>query len=135
MNETNPYIANIEKLTMENTDFRCVLYTAPHSQLVLMSLLPGEEIGAEVHKHVDQFFRFEKGQGKSIINGQEYLVSDGTALIVPAGLEHNIINTGSEPLKLYTVYSPANHIEGRVHKTKEDALKDVEDEKFGEGVK
>jgi len=126
-----PYHSNIEKLTLENTDFRRVLYTAPHSQLVLMSILPGEEIGAEVH-HVDQFFRFEAGEGKSVIDGQEFIVKDGDVVLVPAGLEHNFINTGTIPLKLYTVYAPANHIDARVHHTKADAVADVEDEKFGE---
>jgi len=130
MKKLKPYVTNIEKLTAENADFRRVLYTAPHSQLVLMSLLPSEDIGSEVH-HVDQFFRFEAGQGKSVIDGVEYPVSSGTAIIVPAGSEHNIINTGTEPLKLYTLYSPANHIDGRVHKTKADAQADTEDEKFG----
>jgi mannose-6-phosphate isomerase-like protein (cupin superfamily) len=125
-----PYSADIEKLTLENTDFRRVLYTAPHSQLVLMSLLPGEEIGAEVH-HVDQFFRFEAGLGKAIVDGKEYPVKDGSALLVPAGSRHNIVNTGAVPMKLYTVYAPANHIDGRVHKTKADAEKDVEDEEAG----
>lgn len=122
---------DIEKLTVGNNDFRRVLYTAPHSQLVLMSLLPGEEIGAEVH-HVDQFFRFEKGSGKAIIDGVEYPVTDGMVVVVPAGANHNFVNTGTEPLKLYTIYSPANHIDGRVHKTKAEAMADVEDEKFGE---
>ena len=125
-----PYAENIEKLTLENTNFRKVLYTGLHSQLVLMSLLPGEDIGNEVH-HVDQFFRFEAGIGKSVIDGVEYPVSDGTAVIVPAGLEHNIINTGDKPMKLYTVYAPANHIDGRIHVTKADAMADEEDEKFG----
>ena len=125
-----PYSENIEKLTLENKNFRKVLYTGPHSQLVLMSLLPGEDIGIEVH-HVDQFFRFESGTGKSVIDGVTYPVSDGTAVIIPAGAEHNIINTGSTAMKLYTVYSPANHIDGRVHVTKADAIADEEDEKFG----
>jgi mannose-6-phosphate isomerase-like protein (cupin superfamily) len=129
MNKKIPYCENIEKLTLDNTDFRRVLYTAPHSQLVLMSLLPGEDIGAEVH-HVDQFFRFEAGEGKAVIDGKEYPLKDGTALIVPAGSEHNIINTSDKPMKLYTVYAPANHIDGRVHKTKTDAEADTEDEKF-----
>ena len=131
MNTKKPYSANIEKLALENTDFRRVLYTAPHSQLVLMSLLPGEEIGAEVH-HVDQFFRFESGTGKAVIDGVEYPVSDGSAVLVPAGANHNFINTGSAPMKLYTVYAPANHIDGRVHHTKADAEADTEDEAFGE---
>ena len=134
MTTTKPFIDNIEKLTLENTFFRKVIFTAAHSQLVLMSLLPGEDIGMEVH-HVDQFFRFEAGSGKSIVDGVEYPVTDGTALLVPAGAEHNIVNTGSESLKLYTVYAPANHIDGRIHKTKADAVADVEDEKFGENAK
>lgn len=113
------YKTNIEKLTIENTDYRRVLYTAKHCQLVLMSLKPGEEIGAEVHE-LDQFFRFEKGEGKAIINGVEYSVSDGDAVIVPQGATHNIINTGSGDLKLYTLYSPPNHKDGTVHPTKTD---------------
>jgi mannose-6-phosphate isomerase-like protein (cupin superfamily) len=125
-----PYCENIEKLTLENAYFRQVLYTAEHSQIVLMSLLPGEDIGAEVH-HVDQFFRFERGEGKAIIDGKEYALKDGTALLVPAGANHNILNTGTMPMKLYTVYAPANHIDGRIHKTKADAMADEEDEKFG----
>lgn len=125
-----PYCENIEKLTLENAYFRQVLYTAEHSQIVLMSLLPGEDIGAEVH-HVDQFFRFEAGEGKAIIDGKEYALKDGTALLVPAGANHNILNTGTTPMKLYTVYAPANHIDGRIHKTKADAMADEEDEKFG----
>ena len=133
-NNKQPYCDNIEKLTLDNQDFRRVLYTASHSQLVLMSILPGEDIGLEVH-HVDQFFRFESGSGVSIVDGLEYAVSDGTALLVPAGAEHNIKNTGTVPLKLYTVYAPANHIDGRIHKTKADAEKDVEDEQFGESVR
>ncbi len=132
MKNKTPFHANIEELTIENTNFRKVLYTAEHSQLVLMSLLPGEDIGMETHHKVDQFFRFEKGEGKSIIDGVEYGVEDGSVIIVPAGSEHNIINTGTEPLKLYTLYSPANHIDGRIHETKVDAQNDIEDEKFGE---
>jgi len=131
MKTKKPYAENIEKLTVGNTNFRKVLYTAEHSQLVLMSLLPGEDIGNEVH-HVDQFFRFESGVGKSIIDGVEYPVSDGMAILVPAGAEHNIINTGDKSLKLYTVYAPANHIDGRIHITKADAVADEDDEKFGE---
>ncbi len=129
----NPYSDNIEKATLENTDFRRVVYTGPHSQLVLMSLLAGEDIGSEVH-HVDQFFRIESGTGVSIIDGKEYAIEDGSALLVPAGSEHNIKNTGDEPLRLYTVYSPANHIHNRVHKTKADALADKEDEAFSESA-
>jgi mannose-6-phosphate isomerase-like protein (cupin superfamily) len=106
-----------------NTNFRKVIFTAPHSQLVLMSLLPGEEIGMEVHPNIDQFFRFEAGQGKAVLNGEETVFKANDVVIVPAGTNHNIINTSmSEPLKLYTVYSPANHPEGTVHATKADAV-------------
>ena len=116
------FFTNIEKETLENENFRKVLYTAKHSQLVLMSLRPNEEIGMEVHKDSDQFFRFEKGEGKVIIDGNEYRVSDGSAIVVPAGAEHNVINTSStEPLKLYTIYSPAHHKDGIVRATKEEA--------------
>lgn len=122
------YKGNIEKLTLENEDFRKVLYTGHHSQLVLMNLVVGEEIGMEVHKDTDQFFRFEKGEGKVIINKSEYIVSDGDAIIVPAGANHNIINTSSEsPLKLYTIYSPAHHKDGTIHMTKQDAILDKEE--------
>ena len=114
------YSGEIEKETLENTNFRKVIFTGPHSQLVLMSLLPGEDIGKEIHE-VDQFFRFEEGEGKVIIGGEEHLVKDGSAAIVPAGTEHNVINTGDTPLKLYTIYSPANHPEGTVHSTKSEA--------------
>ncbi len=114
--------ANIEKETLENTNFRKVLYTAKHCQLVLMSLLPNEEIGMEVHEDNDQFFRFEKGEGKVLIDGNEYIVSDGSAIIVPSGAEHNVINTSAtDDLKLYTIYSPAHHQDGVVRATKAEA--------------
>jgi mannose-6-phosphate isomerase-like protein (cupin superfamily) len=116
------YHSNIEEETLNNSNFRKVLYTAPHCQLVLMSLLPGEEIGMEVHPDNDQFFRFEKGQGKVIINGEETIVNDGWTAIVPAGAQHNVINTGTEDLKLYTIYSPAHHPDGTIHKTKAEAM-------------
>jgi len=116
------FTTNIEKDTLENDNFRKVLYTAQHCQLVLMSLQPQEEIGMEIHQENDQFFRFEKGQGKCIIDGNEYLVSDGSTVIVPAGAEHNVINSSSsEALKLYTIYSPAHHKDGIIRATKEDA--------------
>jgi len=116
------YFTNIEKDTLENKNFRKVLYTSKHSQLVLMSLKPKEEIGMEVHPDNDQFFRFEKGTGKVIIDGNEYNVSDGSAIVVPAGAEHNVINTSeTEELKLYTIYSPAHHKDGIIRKTKEEA--------------
>jgi mannose-6-phosphate isomerase-like protein (cupin superfamily) len=116
------FVNNIEKETLENTNFRKVLYTSAHSQLVLMSLAPNEEIGMEVHKDNDQFFRFEKGQGKCIIDGNEYEIKDGTAVVVPAGVQHNIINVSeTDDLKLYTIYSPAHHKDGIVRATKADA--------------
>ena len=127
------YFANIEELTLNNTDFRRVLYTGAHSQLVLMSLRPNEEIGAEVHENVDQFFRFEKGNGKVIINETEYIVKDGDVIIVPAGSKHNVINISNDSdLKLYTVYSPANHLDGTVHKTKADEVEEHFDGKTTE---
>jgi mannose-6-phosphate isomerase-like protein (cupin superfamily) len=116
------YSINIEEETLTNTNFRKVLYTGKHSQLVLMSLLPSEDIGMEVHPDNDQFFRFEKGQGKCIIDGNEYLVSDGFAVVVPAGAQHNVINmSATDDLKLYTIYSPANHLDGIVRATKSEA--------------
>ncbi len=116
------YKDNIERLTIENESFRKVLYTGEKSQLVLMSLLPKEEIGSEVHEDNDQFFRFEKGRGKVIINEAEYEVSDGDAVIVPRGARHNVLNTSeSESLKLYTIYSPAHHKDGIIRSTKNEA--------------
>ncbi len=116
------YYTNIEKDALENGNFRKVLYTGKHSQLVLMSLKPKQEIGMEVHKDNDQFFRFEKGQGKCIIDGNEYELSDGVVIVVPAGAEHNIINaSNTDDLKLYTIYSPAHHKDGIVRATKEEA--------------
>lgn len=126
-----PFHQNIESATLENTNFRKVIYTANHSQVVLMSLKKGEEIGAESHPNNDQFFRFEKGEGKAVIDGKDYEIKDGTAIVVPAGVVHNIINTSDVDLKFYTIYSPAHHIDGRVHATKQDALADEEDESFG----
>ncbi|HPC30940.1 MAG TPA: cupin domain-containing protein [Candidatus Paceibacterota bacterium] len=117
------YFTNIEKDTLENENFRKVLYTAKHSQLVLMSLKPKEEIGMEVHLENDQFFRFEKGEGRVIIDGNEYQVSDGSAIVVPAGAQHNVINLSeTDSLKLYTIYSPAHHKDGIIRKTKEEAI-------------
>ena len=123
------YIINIEKETKENNFFRRVLFTARYSQLVLMSLKPGEEIGEEVHDNLDQFFRFESGEGKVVIDGTEHMVEDGFAAIVPAGARHNVINTSSEePLKLYTIYSPPEHQDGVIRATKEQA--EAEEEHF-----
>ncbi len=113
---------NIEQITLDNNNFRKVLSTNEHSQLVVMSLKPMEEIGMEVHGNVDQFFRIEAGQGKVIANDQEYEISDGYAIIIPAGTNHNVINTSeTEDLKLYTIYSPANHPDGTINVTKADA--------------
>ena len=117
------YVANIEKKSLENKYFREVLYTGPHSQLVVMSIAPGEDIGMETHKNVDQFFRVEAGIGRAVLNGKEYNLEDGSAVVIPAGTEHNIINRSkSEPLKVYTIYSPPNHPDGTIHKDKAEAL-------------
>ncbi len=103
-----------------------MIYTAKYSQLVVMNLKPGEEIGAEVHQDHDQFFRFEKGKGKVTIDDNEYQVEDDFAVIVPAGANHNVVNTGDEDLKLYTIYSPAEHRDGVVHAAKQEAIADDE---------
>jgi len=115
------FVDNIEKLTLENTYFRRVLYTAKQLQLVLMTLKPGEEIGEEVHDDRDQFFRVEAGTGEIWIDGARTPVSADMAMIVPAGAKHNVKNTGNEPLKLYTIYGPPEHVDGTVHKTKAEA--------------
>lgn len=122
------FVDNIEKLTTENDHFRKVLYTGQYMQLVLMTLKPGEEIGAEVHEGHDQFFRVEEGSGEVIIDGQSRAIKDDDAVIVPAGARHNVVNTGNQPLKLYTLYGPPEHREGVVHSTKEQA--DASDEHF-----
>lgn|SRR5690554_155233 len=114
------FVEDIEKLTVENDNFRKVLYTGKHLQLVLMTLQPGEEIGSEVHEGHDQFFRIEEGNGQVIIDDNKYDVEDDDAIIVPAGARHNVINTGSEPLRLYTLYGPPEHREGVIHPTKAD---------------
>jgi mannose-6-phosphate isomerase-like protein (cupin superfamily) len=117
------FVVVIEKETKKNTNFRRVLYTGKHSQLVLMSIKPGEEIGEETHKDVDQFFRFEEGEGKVIIDGVEHRVKDGNGVIVPAGARHNVINTSKiMNLKLYTIYSPPEHQDGVVRHTKKEAM-------------
>lgn len=122
------FVDNIEELTQLNDNFRKVIFTGTHAQLVLMSLLPNEDIGMEVHKTIDQFLRIEKGDGKIVMDGVEHLLTDGNAIVVPAGVEHNIINTSStNPMKLYTIYSPPHHKEGTIHMTKQDAENDMED--------
>lgn len=120
----DPFFGNIEELTLQNPYFRQVLYTGPNSQLVVMSLKPREEIGAEVHPTVDQFFRIEGGEGKVVVGeGEEHLVKDGDAIVIPAGTKHNVVNTSeSADLKLYTIYTPPQHPDGTIHKTKEEAL-------------
>ncbi len=124
------YITNIEKLSIENENFRKVLYTAQNSQLVLMSLLPGEEIGEEVHD-VDQFFRVEKGTGRAILNGISHELSDGSVVVIPVGTKHNIVNTGSDSLKIYSLYMPPHHRDGVVHQTKAEGEADTTDEFTG----
>ena len=119
------YVQDIESIAVKNQDFRQVLYTAKNCQLVVMALKPKEEIGAEVHK-LDQFFRVEEGSGEAVLNGVRTAIRAGFAVVVPAGMTHNIINTGSVPLKLYTIYSPPNHRDGVVHHTRADAEADNE---------
>jgi len=119
------YVQNIEELTVKNTDFRRVLYTTKQSQLVLMALNPKGEIGAEAHKS-DQFFRVEEGSGEAVINGVQTAIRAGFAIIIPGGTNHNIINTGTVPMKLYTIYSPPNHRDGVVHHTRAEAEADNE---------
>ena len=121
----NGFIQDIESLAVKNDDFRQVIYTAKFSQLVLMALKPKEEIGAEVHK-LDQFFRVEAGSGEAVLDGVRTPIREGFAVVVPAGTNHNIINTGSVPMKLYTLYSPPNHRDGVVHHTRADAVADNE---------
>lgn len=120
------YIVNIEKATKENNNFRKVLYTAKHSQLVVMSLRPKEDIGEEAHQELDQFIRIEEGEGLIVIDGIEHRVADDFAAVIPAGARHNVINTSDRPMKLYTVYSPPEHRDGVVHQTKNEAMADDE---------
>lgn len=116
------YHTDIEKKSLENEFFREVLFTGPNSQLVVMALKPGEEIGVETHGDVDQFIRVESGQGKAVLDGDEFMLEDGSAVVIPAGTEHNVLNTSStETLKLYTIYTPPEHPDGTIHKTKAEA--------------
>jgi mannose-6-phosphate isomerase-like protein (cupin superfamily) len=120
------YVDNIEQLTLANDHFRQVLYTAQHTQLTLMHLRPSEDIGEEVHD-VDQFLRIETGTGRAILSGIENEITDGSVVIVPAGVKHNILNdSATEPMKLYTIYSPPHHRDGVMHTTKEEAMNDTE---------
>lgn len=117
----NGFVDNIEDLTLGNKDFRRVVYTGKHTQLVLMSLRKGEEIGEEVHEDGDQFFRVEKGKGEVVIDGERHKIRRDDAIVIPAGARHNVINTGDKSLKLYTLYAPPEHKDGTVHQTKADA--------------
>lgn len=123
------YSGNIEQETLDNVFFRKVLFTGKHSQLVVMCINPGEDIGDEMHKSVDQFFRIEKGNAKFIFNEKDVIIEgNGEAVVVPSGTFHNVINlSNSKPLKLYAVYSPPNHRPNTIHKTKADALADKHD--------
>lgn len=122
------FYSNIVNDTLQNDNFRKVLFTGKHMQLVVMTLQPGEDIGKEVHDHVDQFFRIEEGVGEVEINGEKQVIVDDDVVIVPAGAEHNITNTGEGPLKLYTIYSPPNHPEGTIHATRAEAMEAEEHE-------
>ena len=128
------YVDDIEKATVENEDFRRVLYTGKNLQLVLMTLPPGCDIGEEVHEDRDQFFRIEQGEGVIRIDGADNRVEDDFAVIVPAGARHNVVNTGSEPLRLYTIYAPPEHRDGVVHKDKEQAERDHDDDHWDGGT-
>ena len=119
------YVQDIEDIAVKNEEFRRVLYTAKNCQLVVMALKPGEEIGAEVHQ-LDQFFRVEEGAGEAVLNGARTAIQAGFAVLVPAGVNHNIINTGTVPMKLYTLYAPPNHRDGVIHKSRSDAEGDTE---------
>ena len=122
------YSVDIEKATLQNEFFRQVLFTGKHMQLVLMTLKPGEDIGKEVHGHVDQFIRVEAGTGEALMDGKTTALRDGMSIVIPAGAEHNVTNTSSsEPLRLYTLYSPPNHPDGTIHKTREEAMEAEED--------
>lgn len=126
---------NIIKATQENDNFRKVLFTGPKTQLVVMDIKPSEEVGEEVHEHVEQTLFFLSGQGQAILDGVKSAIGAGDVVVVTPGTRHNFINTGQESLKIYTTYSPPNHIDGRVHKTPAEAMADTEDEEFGHKVR
>jgi mannose-6-phosphate isomerase-like protein (cupin superfamily) len=130
-----PYRAELFRLARANDDYRRVLFTGARSQLVVMSLPPGQSIGVERHAHVEQTLVVVSGSGQVLLDGEKKPVRDGDVIVVTPGTEHNLLNTGAAPLKLFTIYVPPNHIDGRVHKTKQDAERDVEDERFGRQVK
>ena len=122
----NGFVDDIAELARDNDDFRHVLYTSKHLQLVLMSLKPGEEIGDELHKDRDQFFRVEKGKGQIVIDGTTHKIKSDDAIVVPAGSRHNLINTGDKALKLYTLYGPPNHLDQLIQVTKAEAMASIE---------
>lgn len=124
------YVDDVQRATLDNDDFRQVLYTGKNLQLVVMTLQPGEEIGEEVHEDRDQFFRFEEGEGEVLIDGKTHKVEDDFGVIVPAGARHNVRNTGDDPLKLYTLYGPPEHKDGVVHKNKAQAEADHDNDHF-----
>lgn len=124
-----PFVTNIEKDTLENENFRKVLFTAHYSQLVVMTLQPGEDIGEEVHG-LDQFIRIEQGSGKAVLDGEEYDIEDDWALVIPAGTKHNVINMGEGSMKLYSIYTPPEHKDGVIHETKAQAEADHENDHF-----
>lgn len=128
------FTTNIHKALEGDSNFRKVLFTGAKSQLVLMEIPPGEDVGDEVHERVEQTLFFMKGHGKAVLDGKEYPIEPGSVFIVAPGTRHNFMNTGSESLEIYTVYVPPNHIDGRIHKTKADAEADIEDEEFGHKV-
>jgi mannose-6-phosphate isomerase-like protein (cupin superfamily) len=128
------YITHITQAATENTNFRTVLHTTEKSQLVVMNIPVGRDIGEETHKHVEQILYFQSGTGKAVLDGVESLLGPGDVLVVTPGTKHNIINTGNEPLLIATIYVPPNHLDGTIHKTKADSVADVKDESFGESV-
>lgn len=130
-----PYITNIIKETEQNTYFRKVLFTGTRSQLVVMSISPSGEVGEETHAYTEQTLFFLSGTGKAVLDGKESPIKAGDVVVVTPGTKHNFINTGTDPLKIYTIYSPPNHIDGRIHVTKADADKDIQDEAYGQQVK
>ena len=129
------YSGNYIKETEENTYFRKVLFTGGKSQLVAMDIKPGEDVGEETHHHVEQTLFLLRGEGKAVLDGAERPYRTGDVVVVTPGTRHNFINTGKESLKIFTIYAPANHIDGRIHKTKHDAEADADDEAFGEAVR
>jgi len=118
------FVVELEKATLENNNYRKVLYTSKRSQLVLMTIQPGDDIGLETHPEHDQFIRVEAGTAKAILGGEEHTLVDGTAVVIPAGIEHNVVNIGTDELKLYSLYTPPEHPDGTMHATKADALAD-----------